>query len=152
MPEAMPPARSSAARSSSARSSTRRATAGPSRGAGAGPSRGASAAASRSAQSFQPRRVRSRAPLSRIRWDRASRVVMLAVLLLVAWLWIDGISSLLRTHHQAVAGLAQVHRLAAENHRLVAEQKSLGQLSTILTDARKLGMVKKGEQAFVVTH
>ncbi len=76
---------------------------------------------------------------------------MLVVVLIVGWLWVDGLSSLMSTHAQAESGLTQVRQLAAENHKLVAEQKSLSQLPTILSDARKLGMVKKGEQAFVVT-
>ncbi|MBO0769417.1 MAG: septum formation initiator family protein, partial [Solirubrobacterales bacterium] len=105
-----------------------------------------------SRQSFRPRHVRSRAPLSRIRWDRASRVVMLGALLIVAWLWIDGFANLASTHAQAAHGLAEVKALAKENHQLKAEAAALHQPATILAKARTLGMVKSGEQAFLLTH
>ena len=125
----MPPARSSAARTAPQRQRPQRATPG-----------------------FQPRRVTSRAPLSRIRWDRASRVGMVAVLGVIAVLWISGISSLLGSHAQAERGLTQVRTLSAQRDKLLAEEKALGQKATILSQARSLGMVKKGEQSFIVTH
>ncbi len=75
---------------------------------------------------------------------------LVAVLVLIGYLWINGITGLLRTHAQAERGLAQVHRLAVENHALLAEERSLHLRATILKDARGLGMVKQGEQSFVV--
>ncbi|HET9074633.1 MAG TPA: septum formation initiator family protein [Solirubrobacteraceae bacterium] len=106
----------------------------------------------RTTPGFQPRHVRSRAPLSRIRWDRAARAGMVAVLVLIGYLWISGIASLLHTRAQAERGLAQVHRLAVENRRLLAEEKALHQRGTILDQARSLGMVRQGEQSFILTH
>ncbi len=131
----MPPARSTAARSVPQRSpAPRRAPSG------------------RPATGFQPRRVRPRGPLSRIRWDRAARAGMIVVLLIIGYLWITGISSLMSHHAQAERGLSQVHQLAAQNQALLAEEKALHQRATIVADARKLGMVHKGEQSFIVTH
>jgi cell division protein FtsB len=101
----------------------------------------------------QPRGVKAHGgPLSRIRWDRASRVAMVVVLMIIGGLWISGISSLFSHHAQAERGLAQVHRLAAQNKALLAEEKALHQRATILDRARDLGMVQKGEQSFIVTH
>jgi cell division protein FtsB len=77
---------------------------------------------------------------------------MVAVLAVIAVLWISGISSLLGSHAQAERGLAQVRRLAAQHRALAAEQKSLHQRRTILDQARALGMVKSGEQAFIVVN
>jgi cell division protein FtsB len=90
--------------------------------------------------------------LSRIRWDRASRVAMVVVLLTIGYLWITGISSLTSHHAQAERGLSQVHQLALENKSLLAEEKALHQRATIVATARKLGMVHTGEQPFVFTH
>jgi uncharacterized protein HemX len=101
---------------------------------------------------FAPRRVKSRAPLSRIRWDRATRVGLVVVVLLLGYLWISGLSSLYFHHTQAAQGLSQVRQLAAQNRVLLAEEKALHQRATIVADARKLGMVHRGEQSFVVTH
>jgi cell division protein FtsB len=105
-----------------------------------------------SAAGFAPRQVRSRAPLSRIRWDRAARGGLLAILALIAYLWITGVAGLLASHAQAERGLAQVRRLAAQNRTLLAEERSLSQRATILAQARQLGMVERGEQSFIITH
>jgi cell division protein FtsB len=126
------PSRSSAARSASAQ---------PSRPGAPQPRSG-----------FHPRKVRSAGPLSRIRWDRASRVGLVVVVAIIAYLGISGLSSLISHHAQAAAGLAQVQRLSAEHHALVKEEKALHQKATILARARDLGMVKQGEQSFIVTH
>ncbi len=131
----MPPARSNAARSAPRRQA-------PSRQAPQG----------RPSGGFTPRKVRSRAPLSRIRWDRAQRVALIAVLVLIGYLGVSGVASLISSHAQAEAGLATVRRLAATNRHLRAEEKALHQKSTILSDARSLGMVKKGEQSFIVVN
>jgi cell division protein FtsB len=90
--------------------------------------------------------------MSRIRWDRATRVGLVVVVVLLGYLWITGLSSLFSHHAQATQGLSQVRQLAAQNKALVAEEKSLYQRGTIVGDARKLGMVDKGEQPFIVTH
>ena len=89
--------------------------------------------------------------MSRIRWDRASRVGMVVVLLLLGYLCVTGISSLISHHAQAERGLRQVHQLASQNRALLAEEKALHQRATIVGAARKLGMVHKGEQSFIVT-
>ena len=90
--------------------------------------------------------------MSRIRWDRATRVGLAVVVALLAYLWITGLSSLLSHHTQATQGLSQVQQLSRQNRALVAEEKALHARATIVADARKLGMVKAGEQSFIVTH
>jgi cell division protein FtsB len=75
-----------------------------------------------------------------------------AVLVLIGYLWVSGISSLLHSHAQAERGLAQVRHLAATNRALIEQGKSLHQKATILDQARALGMVKQGEQPFIITH
>ena len=91
-------------------------------------------------------------PLSRIRWDRASRVALVATLALIGYLWISGIVALIGAHAQADRGLAQVHQLAAEQRALQAEARALHQRATILAQARSLGMIDQGEQSYIVTH
>jgi cell division protein FtsB len=77
---------------------------------------------------------------------------MITVLVVIAVLWISAVASLLSSHAQAERGLAQVRRLAAEHRALLTEQRSLHQRSTILSHARALGMVKQGEQSFIVVN
>lgn len=92
-----------------------------------------------------------RLPISRIQWDRACRTVMLLVLVLVAYLGIQGMITLLSTHSQAEQQLAIVRTLARQNKHLEQLQHSLTQPSTIIRDARSLGMVKAGERSYSVT-
>jgi cell division protein FtsB len=90
-------------------------------------------------------------PLSRIKWDRAGRIVMLFVLALVAYLGIKGMLTLLATRAQAEQQQQIVRTLARQNRHLEQLQRSLGQPATIIKDARALGMVKAGERSYSVT-
>lgn len=90
-------------------------------------------------------------PISKIKWDRAFRTVMLVVLALVAYLGIKGMITLLSTRAQAEQQQAIVHTLARQNKHLEQLQRSLGQPSTIIRDARALGMVRAGERSYSVT-
>lgn len=105
----------------------------------------------RTAPRPRPRRVPSRDPWSRVRWDRVGRVGMLIVLGIVAVLYAEHLVSYLSTRSQADRELAAVQSLARQNRRLSAEQQSLGQPATIQHEARALGMVRAGERAYVVT-
>jgi cell division protein FtsB len=90
-------------------------------------------------------------PISKIKWDRAFRTVMLVVLALVAYLGIKGMVTLLSTRSQAEQQQAIVRSLARQNRHLEQLQHSLSQPSTIIRDARALGMVKAGERSYSVT-
>jgi cell division protein FtsB len=64
---------------------------------------------------------------------------------------VQGATSLIATRSQAEQEQAIVHRLAAENRRLAAEQRALTQPATIVRTARSLGMVRANERAYAVT-
>jgi len=118
--------------------------------------RSSRSAATRAAPAGRPARTRPRIaplhfPISRIKWDRAGRIVMLFVLGLVAYLGIKGMLTLLSTHSQAEQQQAIVRTLARQNRRLEQLQRSLGQPATIMKDARSLGMVKAGERSYAIT-
>jgi cell division protein FtsB len=99
----------------------------------------------------RPVRVQSRFTVSKIRWDRKFRTLMLLVLALVLWLGLHAAMSLMHTRAQADRQLQQVSNLVSQNRKLEAQQKSLHQSGTIMRDARALGMVRDGERPFVVT-
>jgi cell division protein FtsB len=99
----------------------------------------------------RPRRVISRAPRVRVRWDRVGRVGLLVVLVVVAGLYVRQGLSLLSTRSQDAQQESIVSRLTHENARLAAEQRSLNNPSTIERDARALGMVRPGEHPYVIT-
>jgi cell division protein FtsB len=98
-----------------------------------------------------PRTVPPRLYLSKIKWARKFRAVMLVVLAFVGWLGVQGAMTLIATRAQAEQQQAIVHQLAAQNRRLAAEQDALSQPTTIVRAARSLGMVRANERAYAVT-
>jgi cell division protein FtsB len=86
-----------------------------------------------------------------VRWDRVGRVGLLVVLAVVAGLYVRQGLSLLSTRSQTAQQELIVSRLSGQNARLVAEQRSLNDPSTIARDARALGMVRPGEHPYVIT-
>jgi hypothetical protein len=87
-------------------SSARSATAAPRRNRDAG-------------TSPRPRRVPSRPPALRLRWDRLGRVGMLVVLAVVAALYVQHTLSYLSTRTQARQQEAIVQRLSRQNAALL---------------------------------
>jgi cell division protein FtsB len=99
----------------------------------------------------RPERVDARLPISKIRWDRKFRALMLGVFLLVGWIGVGAFHALLATHTQAVQERAVVSSLQRQNRELQRKKDALSQPATIEQAARSLGMVKSGERSFVVT-
>jgi cell division protein FtsB len=95
--------------------------------------------------------VAIRGPRVRLRWDRAGRIGLLVVLAIVLGLYVQHTLSFLATKSQADHALATVQQLAKANRALEREQKQLSQPSTIIRDARALGMVQPGERPYVIT-
>jgi cell division protein FtsB len=98
-----------------------------------------------------PRRVAVRKLGSRVRWDRVGRVGLLIVLCVVAGLYVQQALAYLAVHSQANRQQAIVQQLSRENASLSAQQRSLNNPATIVSDARALGMVRVGEHPYEVT-
>ena len=118
--------------------------------------RTATAPPRRHARTASPRskprpRVGSRGLRGRVRWDRVGRVSLLLVLCVVAGLYVQRGVAYFSVHAQANQQRAIVQQLTRSNASLRAQQQSLGEPSTILTDARALGMVRPGEHPYEVT-
>ena len=103
------------------------------------------------APASRPRRVSSRGPGLRFRWDRAGRVSLLVVLVVVIGLYAQHTLSYLATRAQASQQQMIVNRLAAQNAALAREQRALSQPATIVSHARALGMVRPNERPYVIT-
>ncbi len=99
----------------------------------------------------RPRRVPSRGPLLRLRWDRAGRIGLLVVLAIVVGLYVQHTLSYFSTRAQAHGQEAIVDQLARENAQLLKQQRSLSDPATIVRDARALGMVRPNEIPYVIT-
>ena len=88
--------------------------------------------------------------VERIRWDRISRYALLIVFAGLLFLYVNParsyVNTLRESHHRA----AQVRALEREHSALKARERALVNPHTVEAEARRLGMVRPGERAFVV--
>jgi cell division protein FtsB len=98
----------------------------------------------------RPQRVIARAPKLRVRWERLGRFGLLFVLTVVVGLYVEHTLSYFATRAQANQQQAVVTRLQRQNLALSKELRSLNDPATIVNDARALGMVRPGEQPYVI--
>jgi cell division protein FtsB len=95
--------------------------------------------------------VALRAPKLRVRWERVGRFALLFVLAVVVGLYVEHTMSYLSTRTEADQQRAIVDQLVHQNAVLARQEKSLNDPATIVRDARALGMVRPGEQPYVIT-
>ena len=88
--------------------------------------------------------------MARIRWDRVGRIALLCVLAFVLYLYIGPARTWVATYGEAKERRAQVAELRERNSELRARQRELRRPSALEREARRLGMVKAGERAYVV--
>ena len=85
-----------------------------------------------------------------IRWDRVGRIALLVVLVGVLGLYVNPTRSWLSARGEADQRRAEVAELQREHDRLEARRDQLRDPVQLEREARKLGMVKPGERAYVV--
>lgn len=90
------------------------------------------------------------AAASQIRWDRLSRYGLLVVLVGMLFLYVNPARSYLHTLREAKLRRAEVGALVRENHRLRARRRALQSPQNLEAAARRLGMVRADERAYVV--
>jgi cell division protein FtsB len=110
----------------------------------------ASAAASRSVRAARSRAAARHAGEGRIRWDRVGRVALLALLFVVLLLYIAPLRNWLAQSHAADLQRAEMHGLERAHERLSKRVRDLGRPEVIEREARRLGMVRRGERAYVI--
>jgi len=117
------------------------------------PARPATAAPRRQPRPAPRKRPRliNHPPRLRVRWERVGRVGLLVVLGVVVALYVEHTLSYFATRSQANQQQAIVTRLTRDNARLTRQTRSLNDLSTIVSRARALGMVRPGERPYVIT-
>ena len=89
-------------------------------------------------------------PPARIRWDQLGRYALLAVLCAVLLAYISPISHWLRQSETAKHEEAQLAELQEEKAELKNRIKDLKRPLALEREARKLGMIKEGERAYVI--
>ena len=86
-----------------------------------------------------------------MRWDRLARAAMLCVLVALLYLYLSAGLQMLSTWRQARRDDAVVHTLAREHDALASQRATLEKPETVELEARRLGMIKPGEQPYVVS-
>lgn len=117
------------------------------------PARPATAAPRRNPRPAPRKRPRliTRGPKLRVRWERVGRVGLLVVLAIVVGLYVEHTLSYFSTRSEANHQQAIVKQLAHQNAQLSRQVKSLNDPSTIVSQARALGMVRPDERPYVIT-
>jgi cell division protein FtsB len=87
---------------------------------------------------------------TRIRWDRLGRWALLFVLALVLYLYVGPLTTWVSTWKEARDKRGEVAALRAENEKLRERRDALRRRSSLEREARRLGMVKAGERAYIV--
>ncbi|MEZ5074249.1 MAG: septum formation initiator family protein [Solirubrobacterales bacterium] len=95
-----------------------------------------------------PRRAGQRG--SRIRWDRFGRVVLVLVLFVVLASYVAPSLHVFESWRQSQGADARLAELKRENEELTRKAKALETDAAVIAEARKLGLVGVGEQAYVV--
>jgi hypothetical protein len=102
-----------------------------------------------SASGAKARPRRASAP-ARVRWDRLGRVAMLCVLVALLYLYASAGAHMLSTWRQSHRDDAAVASMEREHRALVHQHAALTAPGTLETEARQLGMMRTGEQPYVI--
>ncbi len=96
------------------------------------------------------RRASSNLKLGGIRWDRLSRVALLVLLGAILLMYVSPAKHWWESSRTASAQNAELQHLEAENKRLQERSALLQDPDTLELEARKLGMTRSDERAYVI--
>jgi hypothetical protein len=86
----------------------------------------------------------------RVRWDRIGRLALLFVAMLLLYLYINPARTFLSTWQEARSQRDDVAQLQREHKQLVQRRLARRSAGSLEVEARRLGMVKADERAYVV--
>ncbi len=95
-----------------------------------------------------PKEMRS---TTRVRWDRLGRMAMMCVLGALLYLYLSAGASLVSTWKEARSDSTQLAALERQHAALERQHTSLASPGTLVQKARRLGMIRPGEQTYVIT-
>jgi cell division protein FtsB len=87
---------------------------------------------------------------SGIRWDRVGRYALLGTLFVILIAYVSPLTHWLQQSRTAGEQRDELQQLQAENRELKRRARELRDPRALEREARRLGMVKQGERAFVV--
>lgn len=96
------------------------------------------------------RRVQRRVGPSRIRWDRVGRIALVLVLFGVMVSYLNPMVNLLQAWQRSKSSDQELAQLKQEKVQLTRELRDASSPASLEREARRLGMVKPGEHAYVV--
>jgi hypothetical protein len=107
---------------------------------------------SRSAGSSRAARPPARpGTLARVRWEQLGRLAMVAVMVAIAYLYLSAGVRMFSTWRQARHDDSTVRLMEAEHTRLSKQHELLSNPETVENEARRLGLIKKGERQYVLS-
>jgi cell division protein FtsB len=107
-------------------------------------------AAARRRQKAQASSKRRPAGPSGIRWDRVARAALLGTLGVVLLLYISPLHRWLTQHQLASQRAHELQTLRQQNKQLRSHISELRSPSGLEMEARKMGMVRRGEREYVI--
>jgi hypothetical protein len=90
-------------------------------------------------------------PAARVRWDHLGRAALLCVAVALVYLYLSAGLHMLSTWHQSRRDSATVSTMSREHKQLLRERATLNRQATLEDEARQLGMMKKGEQPYIIS-
>jgi hypothetical protein len=87
-----------------------------------------------------------------VNWDRLGRIAMLFVLAALVYLYLGAGVRMFSTWRQSHRDSAIVSNLESEHRTLLAKHNQLSSQGSLESEARQLGLMRQGEQPYVVTH
>jgi cell division protein FtsB len=94
--------------------------------------------------------VRRRTGPSKIRWDRLGRILLVLVLFGVMVSYLNPLVNLLQAWQGSKSSDAQLVQLKQERVELTRRLREVSSPAALEREARRLGMVKPGEHAYIV--
>jgi hypothetical protein len=88
--------------------------------------------------------------MARVRWDRLGRAAMLCVSAALVYLYLSAGVHMFSTWRQAKHDSAVVATMRHEHALLLRRHATFSKQATLEDEARRLGMMKKGEQPYLV--
>ncbi len=89
--------------------------------------------------------------IAQVRWDRVGRIAMLCVMMAIAYLYMGAGLRLFSAWGESKHDTAQMSVLEAQNRALRHQHAMLASPSAVQADARRIGMIHPGEQAYIVS-
>lgn len=109
-----------------------------------------SAAMAPSSAAAAPARRRAPAARAEIQWHKVGRLALLFMLVVIVLLYIRPVAHWIQQRSTAAHSQADLRDMQREHARLEARLRQLSGTGAIEREARRMGMVRRGERPYVI--